>query len=115
MATHQELYFVKLSDPSTVKRSLLETNKEMLLALSKYERFRLLRKQRHDQTAHLKHLCSEISDLMKKLEVELPKAPAGHEVPAPKRFVPKDPKPKTELDKIELKLKQIEQRIGKLA
>ena len=116
MPQHQELFFVRLADPVTVRRSLLETNKEILLAMSKYERFKLLRRERHEQTTKLKQLCSEINELMKKLEVELPKPPVGHEIMIPKKFTPiKEAKPKNELDKIEYKLKQIEQRIGKLA
>lgn len=136
-------FYVGVKDPIEIRRSILESSKEMLQYLQRAEKFKEVRKEKTEQIEKLKATMSDINNLARKLKNLLPKtgiratAPKKEEKPkkaakkiekkkaakkeakkTPKKVVKEAPaeKPKemTELEKLEAELGAIEGRLTKL-
>ena len=126
----EEPLFVGLSEPENVQRHILESTKESLVVLKKLEEIKELRKQKLQSIDVLNSLTSEIKSLLLKLKKKVPKKVSR---PAPQKAesnsdiktevlratkskpqnkpVSKPNKPLTELEKLELELQAIENRL----
>ena len=124
------VFYVGVKDPIEIRRSLLESSKEMLQYLQRAEKFKAVRKEKAEQIAKLREIMKEITGLVRKLKSQLPKT--GLRTKAVKKEKPKKAKKKekvekeapppevekpaemTELEKLESELGEIEGRLTKL-
>ena len=129
----EQVFYVGIKDPIEIRRSILESSKEMLQYLQRAERFKEVRKEKAEMTKELKENMKEIQKLVRKLKSSLPST--GLRAKAPKKTKPekkekvmpveKDiqkelepiekPKEMNELEKLEAELGEIESRLTKLS
>jgi hypothetical protein len=125
----QEPFYVGIKDPTELRRTLLESTRDIVQHLQKSERFKAVRKEKLEEIAKLKSLIKEITKNINKLKQVLPKtklraskaaAPEKAVVEKPREEIKERhkieerPKPSTELEKLESELNEIEKRLGKL-
>lgn len=140
----EEVFYVGVKDPIEIRRSILESSKEMVQYLQRAERFKKVRAEKSEQIAKLKETTHEITKLVRKLKAALPKTKLRarlhkHEEEIRKKVIVKElkevkeeakvkkkkvpvkeeeeekKKPMTELEKLETELGEIESRLTKLA
>jgi hypothetical protein len=124
----EELFFVGISDPIELRRSVLESSKDLLHYLSRFEKFKNVRNEKAEYVAQLNDVTAEIKKLVNKLRTALPQTKlrakaAAEKVKARKRVekqatlaprpMPKK-KPTTDLEKLEAELSAIEGRLTKM-
>ena len=126
------VFYVGIKDPIEIRRSILESSKEMLHYLQRAEKFKHVRKEKAVQIAKLKEDMKEITKLTRKLKSLLPKSGLRAAKPKPKPKPQKKakkkaeakkeappvevekPKETSELEKLETELGEIEGRLTKL-
>ena len=69
----EEVFYVGMKDPIEVRRSILESSKEMVQYLQRAERFKKVRAKKAEQLARLRAIMKDISLLARKLKSALPK------------------------------------------
>ena len=69
----EEVFYVGVKDPIEIRRSLLESSKEIVQYLQRAERFKATRTEKAEQIAKLKQTMREITSLTRKLKTALPK------------------------------------------
>ena len=136
-----EVFYIGIKDPIEIRRSLLESSKETVQYLQRFERFKQVRAEKTNEIKKLKEMMHDIHVLVKKLKSALPKTKLRAklhrheeevEAVAVKNVVKKtakkkkakkveevieeeEPKkPATELEKLEEELGEIEGRLTKL-
>ena len=133
--------FVGLSSPIELRRTILESTKDTVEMLQKYEKFRAVREEKITTINQLQEQIREIAKLVSKLKLEMPKIDVRvklhkeqemveREVKAsreagkrkieklakkeiPKKINLKKMKGLSELEKLEAELTNIEQKLGK--
>ncbi len=122
---HQDL-FVVVNSPVEIRKGILESSREMIQSLQRYEKFKMIRADKHHEIAKMRELTKDIVKDIAKLRNMLPKdvKPKHVKKPVVKKVVktpvkkkpvpPPKPKRKTELDKLEDELKDIESKLGSL-
>ncbi|MBW3011953.1 hypothetical protein KY311_02110 [Candidatus Woesearchaeota archaeon] len=124
MDEEKEIFYVGIKDPSMLRRSLLESSKDIVVFLKTFENLKKLRIQKFEHMQRLNVLVEEISRMINKFQRDLPKTRLrvkAEEVPKPKAKKKAEPKPKkvkmsaSEVEKLELELKDIEEKLSKLA
>ena len=124
----EAVFFVGMKDPMELRRSILESSKELLQYLQRTEKFKQVRKEKTAEIAKLKSIMKEINSLSRKLKQSLPKT--GLRAAKPKLKVEaskpitepevqqelpvEPPKEMNELERLESELNEIEDRLGKL-
>ena len=113
-----ETFFVSLESPLEVQRSLLECTKNVLSGLKRYESFRNIRKYKVEYLMQLKHVMGELNLLNNRLRRALPKTglravgkkkkEKTESKKQPKKFTPKE---KTDIQKLESDLSDIESKL----
>tara|TARA_Y100000034_G_scaffold106294_1_gene134890 strand:- start:776 stop:1225 length:450 start_codon:yes stop_codon:yes gene_type:complete len=68
----QEVFYVSIQDPIELRRSLLESSKEMLQLLKRNEKFKEVRKEKKENILQLKEDLKDIKKLFAKLRNNLP-------------------------------------------
>lgn len=116
-----ELFFVQIREPSEVRRSILESLKEILELLQRFEKFRHIRHDKLIRIQKLRVLIRDTNKLMGELKAKLPQtslkgvvvkeAPKQQKKPAKKKEEQHPKKEKSELERLEAELSAIE---GKL-
>jgi len=112
----EETYYVNVREPSESRRNLLETSREIVLALQKYENFKLSRVKKHNLVDLLRKNFREINDLILRLRKEMPQVKARKRIPEREekpKALPRIPK-KNDLDDLERELSLIEGRLKSL-
>lgn len=113
----QELFFVRVSNPSNLRRNILESSKEIIESLKRYENLKLIRKEKSENISKLKGDVKEIISLISKLKSKLPKVDIKEEkeaiVPNKKDF--KKEAKTTELEKLESELRNIEGKLDAIS
>lgn len=126
MQEEKELFFVGVRNPIELRRTMLESSKEIIEDLQKYERLKALRAEKAKQIEKLRTIVKEINRLVAKLKAELPTTSLRIEEMPQKLKKPEMVKPKktakeikaepkkelTELEKLESELDAIEQRLS---
>jgi len=113
-------YFVSVNDPSHVRLSILESRKSVLESMRILERTKHVREQKISQKKVLRSQLRQINGLLSKIKRSMPvvKLPDKDVIKAPVAKKVAVPKPKkhirTELDKIEESLRDIESKISTL-
>ncbi len=69
----QDVFYVGIKDPIEIRRSILESSREVVQYLQRAERFRATRAEKGEQIAKLRSIMNEIHSLVRKLRAELPK------------------------------------------
>ena len=124
----EEPFYVGVKDPAEIRRTVLESTKDIVQHLQRSERFKAVRKEKLEQIDKLKSLIKEITKNVNKLKSILPKtklraAPRKKAAVKPVSKKPKEevkpkpekkPRPVTELEKLEAELSEIEGRLTKL-
>ena len=68
-----DIFYVHLSEPIEIRKSILEGSKQLVQLLQRYEKIKTMRVQKTEQISKLKKIFQEITVLMNKLKQELPK------------------------------------------
>ena len=119
----EDTLFVGITNKDELERSILECSKGILEALKEHERFKTVREGKIDLIRELKTDLKEISKLIDSLKVHLPKVkeaePEKVDVVKVKEEKPKmvkveKPKIKSELEKLEDELGEIESKLNNL-
>jgi hypothetical protein len=137
----EEVFYVGVKDPIEIRRSILESSKEMVQYLQRAERFKQVRAEKEEQIASLKETMKQISTLVRKLKSSLPKTKLRAELHKHEEIVKKEEvekviaeaqkkaeampkkesapkkqeKPTSELEKLEAELSEIESRLTKMS
>ncbi len=110
----EEAYYVNVREPSEARKNLLETSREIVLALQKYENFKLSRVKKHNLVDLLRRNFREINELISRLKKEMPQVKIRKKVSVPEqRAVPKAVK-RNDLTDLERELSEIESRLKSL-
>ena len=126
-----ELFFVQVKKPNDVKRDILETLREIVETLKRFEKFKRIRHEKIEKIHHLGVLLKQANKILGNLRLKLPqtnlRATAARESPSqPKKVHHKKKKkmkaaeekaPKkelTEIDKLEAELTAIESKLKSL-
>ncbi len=127
----QASYFVRIDDPSDLRRQVLENSKLVIESLKRFERIKDIRAERFNEVVRLKQIFSELQELAARLRSSLPqpkmspiikrkfiakktvKMPAQTGEPPkaePARAIPRS----KDLDKLETELSDIESKLSRL-
>jgi hypothetical protein len=69
----ESVFFVGIKDPIEIRRSILESSKEVVQYMQRAERFKEIRKEKTGEILKLKGLVEDTQKLVRKLKTELPK------------------------------------------
>ena len=121
-----EVFFVQVRDPAEVRRDILESLKDILELLQRFEKFKQKRHEKLQRILHLRKLVKDAHKLMGNMKLRLPqtnlRGVAPSEAPKPvkkaakkkeaKEVPKKEPrKEKTELERLEEELSAIESKL----
>ena len=126
-----ELFFVQVKEPSEVRRNILETLRDIVEVLKRFEKFRHIRQEKLEKINKLRGLLKETNKVFGTLKAKLPqtnlRATAVREAPkqhkkahhkkGKKAEVAEEKMPKkemTETDKLEAELTAIESKLKSL-
>ncbi|RLE38656.1 hypothetical protein DRJ17_03285 [Candidatus Woesearchaeota archaeon] len=77
----KDVVYVGIKDPVEIRRSILESSKDVVQLLQRYEKFKTVRKERQEEVDRLKQLISSISRDIAKLKASLPKTSLRFKTP----------------------------------
>lgn len=126
----QATYFVRIDNPSDLRKQVLENSKSVIESLRRFEKIKDMRAEKLNNIIKLKQIMSEIFELTSRLRSTMPQAkmtptlkkrpmkkaeksqlmkmPAAKPISAPKA------RPSNDLDKLESELSEVESRLSKL-
>lgn len=116
--------FVGITSGDELRRGLLECSKSILESLKEYENFKGLREEKIKMIYKLRGEIKEVSRFINKLRTNLPKVKeVGIKKPEfkkakaekPKMIRVEKPKGKTEIEKLEEELSEIESKLNSLS
>ncbi len=134
----EEIFYVGLKQPVELRRNVLESSKDAIQLMQRYEKLRELRKSKEDGMLKLKDDIDNIRKAVRKLKSVLPKAGIrakaleglGKKEEVQPEVKVEEEKPKkarvkkekieapkrelSEIEKLEMELGKIEQKLGKL-
>lgn len=124
---NEELFFVQVREPTEARRYILETLKEIVELLHRFEKFRHIRHEKVAKINHMRVLIKQANKMLGDLRAKLPQtnlrasavreAPerkvAGKKQKAEKKQEPKK-KEMTALEKLEAELSSIEGKLKSL-
>lgn len=129
----EEVFFVGVKDPIGMRRAVLESSKDVVQSLQRFEKFTAARKKKRESIEQLKSIVQEAVGLVNKLKRNMPSGGLRMkpvEKPKPVPAAPKKlKKPETkqqpqkplhkskemgELEKLETELSDIESKLGSL-
>jgi len=127
----KELYYVGIQEPVEIRRSLLESSRELLQFLQRYEKFKAVRNEKRESVALLKAQMRDVSSLLNDLKKVLPtttlRAQDRNETPKiskkkeepVKIIIPPAPTipqehPDDDVDKLQKELNDIENKLNTL-
>lgn len=71
-----EIFYVGIRDPIEIRRSLLESSKDMVHSLQRFERFKEVRKEKLEELNEVRKTMNVVKKLMSQLKKTLPDAPS---------------------------------------
>lgn len=115
------LFFVQIREPSEVRKSILESLKEILEMLQRFEKFKHIRHEKLMKIQKLRILMRDANKLMAELKAKMPqtslkgiivKEAKQTKKPAKKKEAqPQPKKEKSELERLEAELSAIESKL----
>ncbi len=122
MAKEESPLFVGITNGDELRRSMLECSKGILESLKEHEGFKSLREEKLKMIHKLRGDVKELSKLISSLKTYLPivqgvgiKRPEIRNVEMPKMVKVEMPKKKTEIERLEEELSEIESKLGSLS
>jgi len=113
-----ELFFVGIRDPIDLRKELLNSSKNLIDSLKRYEAYKDIKEEKLMHIMELKRVFDELLVLNKKLRNKLPHIPvkAAPTLARETREIPtKQSKlPRSKIDVLEEELSKIEERLGTL-
>ena len=128
----QASYFMRVENPSDLRRQILENSKSVIESLRRFEKIKDLRAEKLNSIVKLKRMISELHEISSRLRDSLPQpkttplikrklirkgkkieqktVPAQKSVPAGLPFKPKS----KDLEMLESELSEIESKLSKL-
>ena len=112
-------FFVGITDPVRTRRNLLNSSKEIIDSLKRYERYEIIKKTKHEYVLELKKIIDELVVLNKKLRNHMPKEQIAkqhiHQKPRKIRIKKaRDNTSQTKLAELESELAKIEGKLDAL-
>lgn len=123
----QDLFFVQVTNKAEIRRSILESLRDILHTLEKFNKFKHLREKKLKKIEELRTLVREtnkatldLKNLLPDAHVKIPSAKKKREKKAPSKLASgasQEPqqKKKSELDSLEHELAAIEKKLEKLS
>ncbi len=111
----EETYYVNIREPAETRKKLLETSRQVVIALQKYESFKLKKMNKQDVAEKLRKNFKEINELIARLKKEMPQIPARKKIvlhedkKTPQRI--SVPKGKRDIEDLERELGDIENKL----
>ncbi len=118
--TDQSLLFVAIREPSSTRRDVLMSTKDVLDVLKRYEEYRAISAEKQKVLAELNQVAGSLRSLNSRLRARMPKAPVLLMETREKEdeFItgpaPGMARPKSKLDILQEELEKIESRLGAL-
>ena len=109
MKKEDELFYIGIEDPLELRRYLLESSRDVVQSLRRFEEINATRVRKMESMAKFKEIVEEINVLVSKLRRELPKTRV-----TTLRKVRLTEERAPELDELENELKVIESHLKKL-
>ncbi len=124
----KDIFFVEVREPDEVRRNILESLKEIVESLQRFEKFKEIRKEKSGNVDKLKKDVKEINKIILNLKSALPESklramevskPVAEKKGKKKKHKKKhkeaeERKPASELEKLESELSAIESKLGSL-
>lgn len=127
----KDLFFVEVRDPVDVKRNVLESQKEIIEDLQRYENIKVLREKKLEEIDKLRGMLKELLKLISDLKAGLPKTMLRETVNIKRKSKAEEKKsdekkakeaeqekearkPMSELEKLEGELSSIEGKLSSL-
>ena len=128
---HKELFFVQVREPIEVRKCILETLKQIVEVLHRFEKFKSLRHEKIEKIQKLRGLLKDTNKVLGTLKMKLPQtnlrvnadreAPVAKKTSHKKSKKAKEKKPEkapkkemTETEKLEAELSAIESKLKSL-
>ncbi len=117
-------FFVSISEPISLRRTLLESSRSIIHILQEFERLKNIRKEKMGLIHNLDSVMKEIFSLTSKLKSELPKIPKKKvSKPVKKESVKKIhskskklvPKTRSALEQLQTELDDVEKELSQLS
>ena len=114
-----EVFHVGISNPGDIRRTLLESSKQVIYSLQRFEKVRALRVEKTEAIVKIKSQIAELTQLMLVLKKELPKTKLRASR-APDKIEPLEEPTRHklrgagELDKLEMELREVESKLNRL-
>ncbi|MBI2128689.1 hypothetical protein HYU07_00470 [Candidatus Woesearchaeota archaeon] len=129
MKSEEDLFYIGIKEPASMRREILETSKLIVQLLQRYEKFRLLKAEKTGEISKLRDIVNDINSLFFKLKAELPKTKLRSKVPEEEAEekqkkakkskkeikTPAERAKKSSVDELDDQLKEIEARLGNLS
>jgi len=109
--------FVSVNTPLNLRRNVLESSKEVIECLKRYESLKIIRKEKHDNIMKFKEDTEEVLNLISKLNSVLPAIKIEGEKPILEKkefFKELRSVPTTEIEKLQYELDDIESKLNSL-
>jgi len=115
----EETYYVNVREPAETRRALLETSRQVVIALQNYENFKLKRVKKLDLVEKLRKNFKEINELIGRLKKEMPTVKLRKNVSFTEEKKEKVPKVsvskgRKEITDLERELSEIESKLRSL-
>lgn len=118
----ENIFFMKVDNPVEVRRNLLESSRNAIHSLQRYERFKKIREKKAEQIIALRRAVKEMNQLFLQLKKELPdtelhtveKVPHHRSKKKQEKKQKQLPIASSELTKLEQELKKIEAKLDAL-
>jgi len=127
----KDLFFVEVRDPVDVKRNVLESQKEIIEDLQRYENIKVLREKKLEEIDKLRGMLKELLKIISDLKAALPKTMLRETVKIKRKSKAEEKKaeekkskeaeqekearkPMSELEKLEGELSAIEGKLSSL-
>jgi len=120
MEDEKDVFHVGIQNPADMRRAVLESSKEVIYSLQRFEKIQALRTEKARLSFKLKNQIAELVQIINLLKRELPKTKLrAKESNVPKSIAPLDTskrpnQPENEIDKLELDLKSVESKLDRL-
>ena len=115
-------YYVNISEPVFIKRTILESSRSVIHILQDNERLIDLREQKHELFQKFDKVAKEINSLTQKLKNDLPHVPVSkkskpvkHKKEEPIKVQKVIPKERSALEALEQELRSVEEQLNKLS
>ena len=107
----QDLFFVNINDPASIRRNLLESSKMVIGVFKRYEAFDVIRKKKLLKMNQLKDLVNIIKISTNEMRRIVPKV----KLKKKKDIKVMPGMTESQLDRMEMELADIENELGKLS